>query len=470
MTNSSFPADGLPAPKSVPELDPNFRPAALAATAFEAAVLEAGCAVPVQIALEQPGGTFPFDLVLAEPAHPLAVHNARHLIRFVKFLLWSRGGFRVHVSGAKWAVDLLQKHFQTNKTGIFDADLMGRRIYEKPFEVVFAPKPVAASTRAAQALGGHTKGCRVGFDLGASDRKAAAVMDGEVIYTEEVEWNPTKATDPAWHFEQIMASLKSAASHLPRVDAIGGSSAGVIVHNRVRVASLFRSVPAEQFDSRVSPIFFELQKAWNGIPFEVANDGEVTALGAAQALNAGAVLGIALGSSEAVGYVTPDGNITPWLNELAFAPIDDRADAPPDEWSGDLGVGAQYLSQQAVNRLLKPAGIELPAGMPLPEKLVQVQNLMKAGDPRAVKIYRTIGVFLGHAVAQYARFYDIRNVLILGRVTSGEGGAILLAEAEKALQTDYPERAKTIQWHTPDERSKRHGQAVTAAGLAEVKS
>jgi len=73
-----------------------------------------------------------------------------------------------------------------------------------------------------------------------------------------------------------------------------------------------------------------LQKAWGGIPFDVVNDGEVTALAGSMALNDNAVLGIAMGSSLASGFVTPGGNLTTWLNELAFVPVDYREDAPCD--------------------------------------------------------------------------------------------------------------------------------------------
>src|SRR5207253_1169810 len=140
-------------------------------------------------------------------------------------------------------------------------------------------------------------------------------------------------------------------------------------------------------DTRVRRLFFELRDAWGGVPFDVVNDGEVTALAGSMALGDNAVLGIAMGSSLAAGFVTPQGNITTWLNELAFVPVDYRADAPVDEWSGDPGVGAQYFSQQAVGRLLAPAGIALPDDMPLPVKLEAVQQLMAAGGARARRIH-----------------------------------------------------------------------------------
>jgi predicted NBD/HSP70 family sugar kinase len=182
-------------------------------------------------------------------------------------------------------------------------------------------------------------------------------------------------------------------------------------------------------------------------------------------LRSNAVLGISLGTSTAAGYVTPDGNITPWLNELAFVPVDYRPGAPADEWSGDPGVGAQYFSQQAVSRLLPAAGIALPAEMPMAERLVEVQSLMARGDARALRIYQAIGVYLGYGIAHFADFYAIENVLVLGRVTSGSGGDTIVETASRVLKDEFPALAERIRLHTPDEKEKRHGQAIAAASL-----
>jgi len=197
-------------------------------------------------------------------------------------------------------------------------------------------------------------------------------------------------------------------------------------------------VPQDLFDRRVRRLFFDLQAAWGGIPFDVVNDGEVTALAGSMALNDNGVLGIAIGSSLAAGFVTPQGTITTWLNELAFVPVDYRENAPVDEWSGDGGVGAQYFSQQAVGRLLQPAGISLPDDMPLPVKLERVQKMMAAGDDRARKIYDTIGVYFGYNIATYADHYDFRSLQVLGRVLTGEGGDLILATANKVLKAEFP--------------------------------
>jgi predicted NBD/HSP70 family sugar kinase len=459
----------LVAPKCPPVLDPNFSPAVLACQAYEAAAAAHPLSQPVTLAIEQADGSvFHYSTKILPDSSPAAAGTFRYLERICKFLLWGWGGFRVFFDGPLPLGQALQRYYTDTPTGRFDAQIMGERIYERPFEIRLTrniPAPHGSSTP----QGRHLDGCRIGFDLGGSDRKVAAVQDGQPVFSEEVAWDPVPQADPQYHFEGVMDSIKRAAAHLPRVDAIGGSAAGVYVNNRAKVASLFRSVPTALFQTRVKEMFLEMRKAWGGIPFEVVNDGEVTALAGSMALGVNAVLGIAMGTSQAGGYVTPEGNITSWLNELAFAPIDYHPEAPADEWSGDRGCGVQYFSQQAVARLIAPSGLEIAGALPLPEKLIAVQARMTAGDDRARRIYQTIGSYLGYAVAHYARFYSFLHVLVLGRVTSGIGGDIILDEARRVLKGEFPILAASIRFHTPDEKEKRHGQAIAAASLPNLR-
>jgi predicted NBD/HSP70 family sugar kinase len=458
-----IPAALLPVPKIVPVLDPGFRPAVLARHAFAREAT-----IPVRIALEQADGSvFHHDTAVLAPEHPHAAANGFFVERLAKFLLWTWGGRRFWFQGPKALAEALAAHYRDTPTGRFDSEIIGERIYDGPIEVVHtAELPPAKSSSAP--LGRHLDGCRIGFDLGGSDRKVAAVLDGKVVFSEEIVWDPYFQADPQYHISGIQDSLRRAAAHLPKVDAIGGSAAGVYVNNRVKVASLFRGVSKEDFAKHVRDIFLDLRREWNGIPFEVVNDGEVTALAASMSLGVNSVLGVSMGTSTAGGFVTAEGNITSWLNELAFSPVDYRPDAPKDEWSGDPGCGVQFFSQQAVGRLIPLAGIEVEASLPLPEKLKHVQKLMAEGDPRAARIYATIGTCFGYAVAHWADFYDLRHVLILGRVTSGSGGDVILEGAKQVLAAEFPELAAKIQFHMPDEKDKRHGQAIAAASLAQV--
>jgi len=462
--------DGLPlvAPRVTPVLDAAYRPAVLAVRAFYDLVDATSAGVPVRIAIEQADGSvFRFETRVLPESHPQAAANGPFLERLVKFLLWSRGGWRIYVDGPESLAEGLASHYRQTATGRFDAHLVGERMFDHPLEVVHT-RDLPPDRSTTRPLGRHLEGCRIGFDLGGSDRKAAAVIDGRVVFSDETVWDPYYKADPQYHFDGIMDSLKKAAAHLPRVDAIGGSAAGVYVNNRVKAGSLFRGVPEAVFNARVKDLFLEIRKAWNDVPFEVVNDGEVTALAGSMSLGVNAILGIALGTSTAAGYVTPEGNITSWLNELAFVPLDYNPAAPTDEWSGDYGVGAQYFSQQCVGRLMPAAGIESPAGMPLPERLKLVQSLMLEGDPRAKRIYETIGTYVGYGVAHFAEFYDLEHVLVLGRVTSGPGGDDIVGGARQVLELEFPELARRIAFHVPDEHDKRHGQAIAAASLPAV--
>jgi len=455
----------LVAPRVIPVLDPGFRPAVLAVRAFRSLVDGTGSSVPVRIALEQTDGSvFHFETEVLPESHPQASANVAYVERFVKFLLWARGGWRIYVDGPESLAAGLTSHYSQTEAGRFDAHFVGELVFDRQLEVV-RTRDLPPEHSVTKPLGRHLEGCRIGFDLGGSDRKVAAVIDGRVVFSDETVWDPYYKPDPQYHFDGIMDSLTKAAAHLPRVDAIGGSAAGVYVNNRVKAGSLFRGVPPDVFQARVKDLFLDIRKAWNGVPFELVNDGEVTALAGSMSLGQNAILGIALGTSTAAGYVTPEGNITSWLNELAFVPIDYNPAAAVDEWSGDYGVGSQYFSQQCVGRLMPVAGIDAPAGMPLPERLKQVQALRADGDDRARKIYETIGTYMGYGVAHFASFYDLRHVLVLGRVTSGPGGDDIVLGARRVLDVEFPELARRIAFHVPDEHDKRHGQAIAAASL-----
>lgn len=461
-TNNGLP---LVTPRVTPVLDPHFRPAVLATQAYRDLVRTTAGAVPVRLALEQADGSiFRFDTSVLPESHPQAAANAVYLERFVKFILWSRGGWRILVDGPASLVSRLAAHYRDTGTGRFDANMVGERMFDHPLTVVHT-RDLPDEHSETKPLGRHLDGCRIGFDLGGSDRKVAAVIDGRVVFSDETVWDPYHKPDPQYHYDGIMDSLKKAAAHLPRVDAIGGSAAGVYVNNRVKAGSLFRGVPQDVFDARVKDLFLEVRKAWNDVPFEVVNDGEVTALAGSMSLGQNAILGIALGTSTAAGYVTADGNITSWLDELAFVPVDYNPAGPVDEWSGDYGVGSQYFSQQCVGRLMPIAGIDSPADMGLPDRLKVVQSLMAEGDPRAKQIYQTIGTYLGYGVAHFAGFYDLRHVLVLGRVTSGPGGDDIVNGAREVLEVEFPDLARQIAFHVPNELDKRHGQAIAAASL-----
>ncbi len=458
----------LIAPRFVPPLEPEFRPAVLANRAFRGEVASSGQGVPLIIGLERSDGALSRVETVAFPdGHPRAGANLAYAERTVKFLLWARGGWKVYVGGPRSVGDHIAAAYAADGPRTFDYHFMGEQVYGHPFTVVrCAADEVPPTQERGQPLGRHLDGCRIGFDLGASDVKVSAVVDGQAIFSEEIAWDPTGQTDPGYHYDHIVSALKLAQSKLPRLDAIGGSSAGVFVDNRPMVASLFRAIPADRY-GEIRDLFLRIRAEF-GVPLEVVNDGDVTALAGAMSLEDVGVLGIALGSSEAGGYVNLGGAITGWLNELAFAPVDYNPAAAVDEWSGDAGVGALYFSQQCVFRLAPRVGIELPAGATKADMLKHVQGYLEAGHAGATGIWRSIGIYLGYTVAHYADFYDLRHVLILGRVTSGRGGPLILDGANTVLAAEFPELASRVNIQLPDEKSRRVGQSIAAASLPAV--
>ncbi|MBO4262545.1 MAG: ROK family protein, partial [Clostridia bacterium] len=396
-----------------------------------------------------------------------SAENNKMAERMIKTILWVVGGYKIYISGDKGVYEYIKNAYTENGIRAFDKGFM-ERVYESKFEVVYCEdKDFPAFKKCSLSVGGHLDGCRIGFDAGGSDRKVSAVIDGEVVYSEEVVWFPKINSDPDYHYKEILTAMKTAASKMPRVDAIGVSSAGVYVNNKIMVASLFLKVNDEDFEKKVKTMYIDVAKEMGDVPLEVANDGDVTALAGAIDLDDNEVLGIAMGTSEAVGYINSDGGLNGWLSELAFVPVDYNEDAMVDEWSGDYGCGVKYFSQDGVIKLAESGGFKFDEGLSPAEKLKVIQKLMLSGDPLARQIYEDIGVYLGYTLPFYSLFYDIKHVLLLGRVTSGEGGNIVIEKAKQVLKEEFPELSFKLEM--PDEKNRRVGQSIAAASLAASK-
>lgn len=448
--------------KHTPVLDPEFIPL----MRFNRAFL-AGAKKPIGIAVERADGQMAACHTFIHGTPEMAEADHYYIERIVKTILWMKGGFKIYVSGDAGVCEYLRSVYCAGGQQEFDWDYMAS-VFEHPFEIVLVDE-IPQAKDAPKAIGGHLGGCRIGFDAGGSDRKVSAVIDGETVYSEEVVWFPKTNSDPDYHYDGIVAALKSAAEHMPRVDAVGVSSAGVFINNRTMNASLFLKVPKEIYDEKVKDIYIRaIRDTFGDVPYCVINDGDVSALAGAMSLNDNSVLGIAMGTSEAVGYVDEEGRITGWLNELAFVPVDAQPEAMRDEWSNDIGCGVKYFSQDGVIKLAPRAGIELEENASPAEKLKAVQALMAQDDPRAAKVYESIGVYLGHTLAYYYELYGCRHVLLLGRVMSGKGGDLILDTAKKVLADEYPEMLEKMVPELPDEKFRRVGQSMAAASLPEI--
>ena len=427
----------------------------------------------VAIAWEREDGyIFRYDVMLPKGIHSSMRAGIVHLVeRCVKFVLWAAGGWKLYLSGPDWIVKPIAKDYTAKGARKFDYNFY-KDLYGKPFEVVILPLKKMPETYEREVIvKNNTNGNRIGFDLGASDFKISALKSGKVVFSKEFPWDPRNQADPEYHYTKLSEGLEAAAKALGgKVDAIGGSSAGTFVGKKLGVASLIRGVK-EKNPSKyelAQNIFARVEDEWK-CPFEVFNDGDVMALAGAIVTKKAGILGVAMGSSEAVGYINQKGALTGRISELAFAPVDLNPNAPKDEWSGDAGVGAMYFSQQAVNHLACKFGFKFPKSMKLPERLKVVQAAMEKHDTKALKVYLMIGRYLANAVCWYREFYDYSNLMILGRVTSGLGGDIILETAKMGLEAIDPALAEEIDVFMPDEKARRLGQSVAAAQIPVVK-
>ena len=426
----------------------------------------------VTVAWEREGGkVYRYDLEIPKRLSPEATKFVSHVVdRIAKFIVWAAGGWKLYLAGPDAVVQPVAKAYTKKGSRKFDYEFFSD-LYGRPVETVVLPlKKMPVQKETLTKVKTVADGCRIGFDLGASDFKISALNKGKVVFSKEFPWDPRNNADPEYHYSKLTEGLKAAAATLPRVDAIGGSTAGTLVGKKMGVASLFRAIK-EKNPSKypiAQDMFFRVEKDW-GVPFEIYNDGDVSALAGMITMGKKGILGVAMGSSEAVGFIDKSGALTGRITELAFAPVDFNPKAPADEWSGDAGVGSMAFSQQAVNWLAEKYGFKFPKTMKLPERLKVVQAAMEKGDSKALKVYVQIGRFLAHAIPWYKEFYDYSSMMLLGRVTSGLGGDVILETARAMLKDIYPATAEEIELIVPDEHFRRLGQSVAAAQIPVIK-
>lgn len=449
--------------KFTPVLDKGFAPAFSAIEDFQKKVGESGQKNKVVFAVERNDG---YNYIFELDAFSDGVNDAYNIKiadRLVKSVLWIVGGYKIYVAGSRVLYEYFKKAYSIDGARRFDTQFMSG-IYEKEFSVVECDYAgIPARKTCFMPIGGHFDGCRIGFDAGGSDRKVSAVIDGKAVYSEEVIWHPKLESDPTYHYNEIKKAFKTAASHLPRVDAIGVSSAGIYINNRIMAASLFVKVGKEDFDKKVKNMYVDIAKEFFA-PLEVANDGDVTALCGSMELKDNRVLGIAMGTSEAAGYINSGGGLNGWLSELAFVPVDFNENAAVDEWSGDYGCGVKYFSQDGVIKLATAGGYQFADGLTPAEKLKVIQKEVENNSPLAETVFSDLGIYLGYTLPYYAMFYDIKHVMLLGRVMSGRGGEIIINKAKEVIKEEFPALSK-INIYLPDEKSRRVGQSVAAASL-----
>jgi len=477
-------------PKVKAPLDPGFAPVVLAKREYRNAAKD--CADTLHFALPRACGcargelkVFPED----DERYQATVILAGIMIQES---IWRCGASSLQLAGPASLCQTLKTAYSKGGTYEFEADVMPKAngTPDKVFEVtvVAGPADLPAEKDTPQVCGKSAGGNRLAFDLGKSDIKTVAIKDGEVLDSAETEWDVTNA-DPQYHFDAIVAAMKKTianaeAKGFGKIEAVGGSATGTVsANNEATWCDIFPNVPQDVYKEKVVDIFKRIAKEVAGdVPLKVINDGEVTALAAFQRINKGNVMGISMGSSEGGGYANVDGNLMGWINELCYIKLDMNPEAPDDPWTkgAHRGLSHMYLGQRgATKNAYKICEVPDNYKYPHPDMctikhedhaqcLKLIQKAMVDTPEKATDLYRTCGVYLGYGLAQYCeQHYKIDHVMILGRVSKGAGGDIMLKVAAEVLETEFPELPK-ITFHTADDHFKAVGQCIAAAALPTI--
>jgi len=478
-------------PKVVAPLDKGFSPVILAKKAYLEAAKD--CADKLDWALPRADGCARYTLPVFADSDKNSSTSAYLAGVLIQEMIWQRSASKLMLCGPAKLCKALKSAF--SKGGQYEFEIMqmphvnGTPDAKFEVEIVSAVSDLPAAKDTPQVCGKDANGVRLAFDLGKSDIKTVAVKDGKVLDSKETEWDVTNP-DPDYHYKAIIDAMKGTAERggiTGKIQAIGGSATGTISgDNEATWCDIFPNVPKDVYKAKVVDIFKRIAKEMAGdVPLKVINDGEVTALAAVQKINHGNVLGVSMGSSEGGGYANADGNLTGWINELCYIRLDLNPRAPTDPWSkgAHTGLSHMYLGQRGATKLAHRGGVKVPPEQKYPHKemctikhenhaqcLKLIQEAMKdpETEPKTRLIYETVGVYLGYALAQYVEFYKIDHVMILGRVSKGKGGDIMLDTAKKVLQEEFAD-LPPITFHTADDHFKAVGQCIAAAALPELK-
>jgi predicted NBD/HSP70 family sugar kinase len=480
----------LTRPKVPAPLDANFAPVILAKRAYLAATKD--CKDKLDWALPRADGCARYTL----PVFPDGSEDAEASVYLagvlIQEMIWQRSASELQLSGPPGICEKLKAAFSAGGTYAYEVSSMpmvcGTPGKSFDTKIVASPADMPPAKDTAQVCGKEANGNRLAFDLGKSDIKTVAIKDGEVLDSMETEWDVTNP-DPQYHFDAIVDAMKKTiaraeAKGFGKIQAVGGSATGTVSgDNDATWCDIFPNVPPDVYKEKVVDIFKRIAKEVAGdVPLKVINDGEVTALAAVQKLGGkGNVLGISMGSSEGGGYANVDGNLMGWINELCYIRLDLNPEAPTDPWTkgAHTGISHMYLGQRGATKLAARAGVDVPENLVYPHpdmctirhenhaqclKLIQAAMKDPKKEPQCRKLYETVGVYLGYGLAQYCEFYPIEHVMILGRVSKGDGGDLMLATAKKVLETEFSD-LPAITFHTADDHFKAVGQCIAAAAL-----
>ena len=197
------------------------------------------------------GGNIPFSISVFRDDELLSTFKSKITKNFDEsytyfkqmFLtvFWIYGGNKVFIKGnEKYLLKILDSLLKDEEVKITLETM--KEIFHSDVLVTYSKAPLPKRTIKKVKLASSFKGNRIGFDAGGSDRKVSSVVDGKVIFEEETVWLPKE--NPDWHYHEkgIIDSLNKAAEKLKTVDAVGVSTSGIIIDNKMVQAALFVKV------------------------------------------------------------------------------------------------------------------------------------------------------------------------------------------------------------------------------------
>ena len=251
--------------QNIPELDPGFLPLSKFVEAFRKSVGENGQLVKVAVEREN-GQIAAFDLRI-HGTDEMFPADLVYVERYLKTVLWGCGGFKIYIGGNDAIAAEIKKAYAIGGTREFDAVNMSQ-IYEKPFEVICTSlEQMPASRASLRVLVGTSTAAVSALMRAEATARYLQLSTAKLFGVRKWSGIPKTNADPDYHFQGIVAAMKSAAAKMPQVDAIGVSSAGIYVNNRTMLASLFLKVPKEAFDAKVKDIYVRSGKGnWRRPP------------------------------------------------------------------------------------------------------------------------------------------------------------------------------------------------------------
>ncbi len=350
-------------------------------------------------------------------------------------------------------------------------------------------------------------GNTIGIDIGGSDVKIVYKKGAEVVFKKEYNWSPMSITDnskfqhrdvisilvdfarlkvsldemeivnqdienlkekifeiendPNTEIEFILKVIEKAKKleiKLAEVDALGLSYASIVSDEMVltRRDKLDSGLSEKIFDEKIANLKDYLSKKFK-VGVSLINDGDAGAL-----------------------YISNgQGEPSNFLDELGKVRINMNPDSPKHSQLGISGVLQQYLSQSGVYYFASGLGmknlIEIAEDLPkeqretlLARNLEIVQNELRKGNIKAMKVFERLGMILGETIKYMYSFIPIKNIAVLGRVTKFGAGDVIVKTAQEILENKYDISKEQVTIYVPagGEEVKRFGQAIGAAYLA----